>query len=148
MGTQNRNNERIGIRLTSEERQALERLAGNRSLSEAVRELLARAVWQCEENTVRDELRRDLAKVEAVAEELAGKLDQLCAAIASLAERMDTTIRLAEAAARHAYLAAARIHTLGLAQFRHMTDIRDAYRRESEELARQSEEFVKRLQTS
>jgi hypothetical protein len=148
MARENRSNERIGIRLTREERQSLERLAGHRGLSEAVRDLLARAVRQCEEDTMRSELRRDLARVEAVAEGLAGKLDQLCTAIGSVAKRMDTAIRLADAAAKHAAMAAARIHALGLAQLRHMTDIRDAYRRESEQIAQQSEEFVKRLRTA
>ncbi|WP_447974619.1 hypothetical protein [Nitrospira sp. Kam-Ns4a] len=148
MATPNRSNERIGIRVTREERQVLERLAGHRGLSAAVRDMLARAVRQLEEDKVREELRRDLAKVEAVAEGLAGKLDQLCAAIGSLAERMDISIRLAEAAAKHAYVAAARIHALGLAQLRHMTDIREAYRRESEEITQHSEEFVKRIRAS
>lgn len=147
MAIQNRSNERIGIRLTPAERQTLERLAGNRGLSAAVRDLLARAVRQGEEHAMRDELRRDLAKVEAVAEALAGKLDHLCAAIGSLAERMDTAIRLADAAAKHAYMAAARTHALGLAQLRHMTDIREAYRRESEAIAQHSEELMQRLRT-
>jgi hypothetical protein len=150
-----RNTDRIGIRLTPEERQALEQLAGPRSLSETLRDVLVRAIRRREEDQVREAfahaieqgreaVRAELAQVRTLVDNVNDALMAVRRVVTELAGVIEGLTRLAADAATHARIAAASTQALALRQLQGM-GIRDVYESEVRQAVQQAEGAIAQL---
>ncbi len=155
MGTHSRHNDRIGIRLAPEEREALEHLAADRSLSDTVRDLLAQAIRRREEyharETFRHEivqdreaLRAELAEVRKLVDSVHDALTAVRSLIAEFAGVLDDIARLAADGATHARIAAACTHAFALRQLQGI-GIRDGYEAEAKQAVHLAEKAIAQL---
>jgi hypothetical protein len=137
-------NERIGIRLLPDDRAVLERLAGRRSLSEAVRDLLAAADRRQEEDQIREAFRADLAKISATADRLHESVAAVQALLSGLAGALAGLAALAADGAKHARVAVSLTHALAVRQLQGM-GIRDGYESDTKEAIKRAEEAIAQL---
>jgi hypothetical protein len=150
-----RKTDRIGIRLTPEDREALEQLAGPRSLSETLRDVLVHAIRRREEDQVREAIahaikqgreavRAELAQVRQLVDDVTDTLTAIRGMVSELAGAIEGLTRLAADAATHARIAAASTQALALRQLQGM-GIRDVYESEVRQAVQQAERAVTQL---